>query len=162
MDIIDVLLEDHAALRGEAEALTSPHTRARGGAPPDRKRLLGDMRAFFTLFKAHEAVEDDFLSEAFCLVELDAGQRAEFSETRRALAEALKKFGAFAVGSGGKSVEPMRDVALRLRDDLEAHLSCEERVVFPRLRASMRAAKLRDLGARARAGARRGSGVSAK
>ena len=102
MDIIDVLLEDHAVLRGEAEAMTAPFTRVREGRKEiDRKGLLRDTRIFFTLFKTHEAVEDDFLSEAFCLVELDAEQRAEFSDSRESLAAALKLFGSSAYGSSG-------------------------------------------------------------
>jgi hypothetical protein len=149
MDIIDVLLEDHAVLRGEAEALTMPFTRIL-----DRKVLLRDTRTFFTLFKTHEAVEDDFLSEAFCLVELDAEQRAEFSDSRESLAAALKLFGSFAYGSNGKSVESMGDVSRGLLDALEAHLTCEEKTVFPKLKASLRPAMLRDLGERARAGAK--------
>ena len=152
MDIIDVLLEDHAVLRGEAEALTAPFTRLLGGAKEiDRRALLRDMRFFFTLFKTHEAVEDDFLSEAFCLVELDARQRAAFTDGRRSLADALSRFGSLAVDSGAKSVEAMRGVSLRLLDALEEHLSLEEKIIFPRLKASLRADMLRDVGERARA-----------
>jgi hypothetical protein len=157
MDIIDVLLEDHAALRGELAVLTAPFTGppGTGRLALDNRGLLRDVRGFFNLFKAHEAVEDDFFSEAFCMVDLDPAQRAEFTEGRRSLAESIKLFGSIAFSCDGENVHPMRVISARLKVDMHAHLVFEELVIFPKARKRLPASRLRDLEKLARMETRR-------
>lgn len=161
MDIIDVFLESHTALRGDISGLEAPFTRAHGVGWDDcvvldQKRLLRDINAFFGAFKNHEKAEDDFLVEVSGLFELDAQTRAAFAEGRRALAEIMKLFGAVAFSCDGEHVHRVRELLSRLRQELEAHLSYEEKTLFPLLRKRLPAALLRELGAQALAGGTHG------
>lgn len=161
MDIIDFFLESHAALRGDVSRLEAPLKRAHGVGwddcvAIDQKRLLRDVNGFFDSFKKHEMAEDDFLAEVSGQLVLDAQTRAAFAEGRRALSEIMKLFGAVVFSCDGEHVHRVRELLSRLRQELEAHLSYEEKILFPLLRDRLPEALLRELGAHARAGGMHG------
>lgn len=149
MDIIDHLLEGHAALRGEFAGLTALFERPRGVGWDDRVALdkehfARDVRAFIAAFKTHEAEEDAFFSKALRLVEVEADLRGVFLEGRRSLGEIMKLFGAVAFSCDGEHVHPVRAVLLRLGEELEARLAYEEKILFPKLRERLPAGLLED------------------
>lgn len=152
MDIIDAFLETHAVLRGELSALEAPFKRAHGVGwddcmSLDQKSLLRDINAFFASFKKHEAAEDEFLAKVAGRFELDAQTRAAFAEGRRALSEIMKLFGAVAFSCDGEHVHRVRELLSRLRQELEAHLAYEEKILFPLLKKALPSELLRELGA---------------
>ncbi len=162
MDIIEVLLEGHAALRGEFAALTAPFERPHGVGWDDRvaldkKRLLRDIRGFFAAFKTHETVEDEFLAEVLRLVELNEELRAASAAGHRSMGEMMKLFGAVACSCDGRHVYPLRAVLFRLGEELETHLTYEEKILFPMLRERLPVGLLRELGRRAQEGSQKTS-----
>lgn len=158
MDIIDVFLESHAALRGELATLSAPFDRPHGVGwddcvSLDMKRLSRDMRTFFDAFKKHEAAEDEFLTEVSGQFALDAQTQASFAEGRRSLGEIMKLFSVVAFSCDGEHVHRVRELLFRLREELEAHLVYEEKILFPLLKSRLPAERLGEIGRRARGGA---------
>lgn len=154
MDIIDVLLESHAALRGGLEAVAAPFRQPHGVGWDDRvaldqARLLRDIEIFFASFKSHETAEDELLAAVSGRFALDGESRAAFQEGRRTLGEIMKLFGAVAFCCDGEHVYRVRELLFRLREELDAHLVFEESILFPTLRAGLPADLLRELGLRA-------------
>lgn len=67
MDIVDLLLESHETLRGSLKSLTAMLGRPAGVGWEDRMgldraRFSLQLEMFLAAFKAHEAVEDAYLS----------------------------------------------------------------------------------------------------
>lgn len=151
MDIIDVFLEKHAGLRAELESLAAPFNRPHGVGwddclSLDRERMLRDVDSFFASFREHEASEDELFSER---LSLDEPTRAAFDAGRRAVADIMKLFGAVAFTCDGEHVHRVRELLSRMREEVEAHLAYEEKVLFPMMRERLPAALLRRLGERA-------------
>lgn len=159
MDIIDFLLEEHAALRGSLTFMTATLERPTGTGWDDRPvidqaRFTRELGVFFKAFKAHEAAEDAYLTRVLDQLRMDPGIVEAISEGHRAVAEMTKLFGAVAASGDGEHVYRLRTVLSRLREEMETHMTYEEKIVFPRLRAHLPAGLLRELGRRAQALAR--------
>ncbi|MBI5245669.1 MAG: hemerythrin domain-containing protein [Elusimicrobia bacterium] len=155
MDIIDRLLEGHGKLRGTLAFLTVLIDRPSGigwddRATADRKLFARALDRFFTEFKAHEAMEDAYLTRVLRQAGMDPALSAAIEEGHRAVMEMTKLFGAVAASGDGEHVYRLRTVLSRLCEELEAHMVYEENVVFPELRARLPAGLLRELGRRAR------------
>lgn len=151
MDIIEVFLEKHGALRRELTALEAVFKRPHGVGwddcvSLDCKRLLKDIEAYFSSFRDHEAAEDEFLSEVAALVKLDAPTRDAFANGRRAVAEIMKLFGVIAFTFDGEHVHRLRELLSRMSTEVEAHLEFEEKTLFPLIRERLPAALLREFG----------------
>jgi len=154
MDIIEVFLEKHGALRRELEALEAPFRRPHGVGwddcvSLDCKRLLKEIEAFFADFREHEAAEDEFMSEVASLAKPDAATSAAFANGRRAVADIMKLFGAVAFTFDGEHVHRVRELLSRMRAEVEAHLAFEEKTLFPMLRQGVPESVLRESGERA-------------
>ena len=161
MDIIDDFLEKHAALRAEISKLEAPFKRAHGVGwddcmALDPKGLTRDLNAFFDSFRKHEKEEDDLMAEVAALFEPDAPTRASFAEGRRALAEIMKLLGVVASTCDGEHVHRVRELLVRLRQEVESHLTYEEKTLFPLLRRRLPESLLRELGAHFHDGGIRG------
>lgn len=155
MDIIDCLLEGHGRLRSSLTFLTALLDRPSGAgwddcAVVDQARFARELEAFFAAFKAHEAMEDAYLTRVLKQIEMDPDLLGAIAEGHRAVAEMTKLFGAVAASRDGEHVYRLRTVLYRLREELETHMGYEEKVVFPKLRAHLPAGLLRELGRRAR------------
>jgi hypothetical protein len=155
MDIIELFLERHAALRKELAALESQFQRPHGVGwddcvSLDCKRLLRDIEGYFASFRDHEEMEDEFLSEVSALVKLDATTRDAFTSGRRAVADIMKLFGAVAFSFDGEHVHRVRELLSRMSGEVESHLVFEEKILFPLLRERLPSALLRELGERFR------------
>lgn len=155
MDIIDVFLERHGALRAELAGLAAPLRRPHGVGwddcvSLDCQRLRRDIEAFFASFRAHEAAEEEVLTEIAGQFKLDAAMRAAFEDGRRAVADIMKLCGAVAFSFDGEHVHRLRELLGRMTEEVEAHLAYEEKSLFPLLRERLPAARLRELGDRAR------------
>lgn len=151
MDIIEVFLETHRALRRELAALEAPFQRPHGVGwddcvSLDCKRLLKEIESFFSAFKDHEAAEDEFMAEVSSLVKLDAATGVAFANGRRAVADIMKLFGAVAFTFDGEHVHRVRELLSRMRAEVEAHLDYEEKVLFPLMKARLPGALLREFG----------------
>lgn len=154
MNLIDVLLNDHRALRGALEALHSTLGEAAGTGWDDRvaidgERFLRRMREFVALFKAHEALEDEFLSRVVRQLGLNPDLEAAVAEGHRSLEEITRLFGVVVSVFDGEHAYAVRAVLARLSEELEGHLSFEEGRVFPKLRERLPVGLLRELGRRA-------------
>lgn len=157
MDIIEILLQNHALLRAEFAALAAPFKRAHGVGwddcvALDMPSLSRDIHGFFEAFKKHEKAEDELLAEVSGLLELDKDTRAAFLEGRRAMGEIMKLFSVVAFSCDGEHVHRVRELLSRLGDELESHLAFKEKTLFPVLRKRLPAELLRELGRQARAG----------
>lgn len=157
MDIIDVFLERHAALRRDLTALEAPFRLPHGVGwddcvALDCERLLRDIELFFAAFKSHVQAEDDFLKEVSGRVPLDPAVREDFAQGRRAVAGIMKLFGAVAFTFDGEHVHRVRELLSRMHDEVEEHLLFEEKTLFPIVRRSLPADLLREHASRARAG----------
>jgi len=157
MDIIDSFLENHAALRAELETLSSPFKRTHGVGWDDcvvldQKRLFQNVTAFIASVEAHEAREDELLREVCVLLEPDVQALAAWAVGRRSLREILKLFNVIAFNCDGEHVHRVRELLLRLREELEPHLAFEEKTLFPLLRARLPAKLLREWGGGVRVG----------
>lgn len=154
MDIIEGFLEKHGQLRQELAALEAPFQRPHGVGwddcvSLDRPSLLRGVESFLAGFKDHEADEDEFFARVAGELTLDAKMSAAFAEGRRAVYDIMKVFGAVAFTCDGEHVHRVRESLSRLREELEAHLAYEEKVLFPLLRERLPASRLRELGEKA-------------
>lgn len=150
MDIIDVYLERHGALRAQIAALEAPFKRPHGVGwddclALDHKALLRDVGAFFDAFREHEASEEEMFAEASDRIRLDPATRAAFEKGRRAVADIMKLFGAVAFTCDGEHVHRVRELLSRMREEVEAHLAFEERILFPLAREALPPALLAEL-----------------
>lgn len=153
MDIIDVFLERHAALRGELSALEAPFRQPHGVGWDDCVALDGealrrDAEAFFASFRGHALEEDEFLAAARARAGLDEELLRAFAEGRRSVADIMKLFGAVAFTCDGEHVHRVRELLSRMRDEVEAHLRFEETSLFPAFRERVPAGLLREHGER--------------
>lgn len=154
MDIVELLIESHGMLRGSLQDLT-----ARMGAPSgvgweDRVSLdLGSfsrqLKVFLAALKAHEAVEDAYLSRVVRQLGLNPDLDAAISEGRRSLGAMSALFETVVRVCDGEHVYGARTVLCLLSDELERHFVYEEKLVFPKLRDRLPAGLLRELGHRA-------------
>lgn len=154
MDIIEVFLEKHGALRRELAALEAPFQRPHGVGwddcvSLDCQRLLKEIEAFFSDFREHEAAEDEFMAAVSSLVKPDAATSAAFERGRRAVAGIMKLFGAVAFTFDGEHVHRVRELLARMRAEVEEHLAFEEKSLFPMLRERVPEGVLRESGERA-------------
>lgn len=155
MDIIDVFLERHAALRRDIASLEAPFLLPHGVGwddcvSLDCERLLRDVERFFASFRSHVLAEDRFLKDAGGRLKLDAATEAEFSEGRRAVADIMKLFGAVAFTFDGEHVHRVRELLSRMHEEVEEHLDFEERILFPLLRERLPPEILQESGSRER------------
>lgn len=153
MDIVDVFLERHGALRAQLAALEAPFKRPHGVGwddcvSLDCPRLQRNIEAFFSSLRAHEAEEDDFMAEVAALIKLDEPTRAAFENGRRAVADIMKLLGAVAFSFDGEHVHRVRELLTRMSGEVEAHLAFEEKSLFPMMRERLPAALLREFGLR--------------
>lgn len=156
MDIIDVFLERHAALRRDLSALEAPFQKPHGVGwddcvAVDRGGLVRGVEGFFASWREHASAEDRFMGSVSGKVRLDAATLADFDEGRRALAEIMKLLGAIAFTFDGSHVHRVRELLSRLREESESLLRFEEQTLFPLLRRRLDANLLREEGARERA-----------
>ncbi|MBI4060712.1 MAG: hemerythrin domain-containing protein [Elusimicrobia bacterium] len=156
MDIVDCLLEGHRTLRSSLACMAVLLDGPSGVgwddcAALDRERFSRELKGFFAAFKAHEAMEDAYLTRILHQIEMEPDLNAAIAEGHRAVAEMTKLFGAVAASCDGEHVYRLRTVLSRLSEELETHLSYEEKVVFPKLRALLPDRLLRELGRRAQA-----------
>lgn len=163
MDIVDVSLASHEALRGSMKRLTSMLGEPRGVGWEDRVTLdrgsfLRQLQEFLEDFKAHEAVEDAFLCRIVRQLELNAELDAAVVEGHRSLRSMARLFETIVGVCDGEHVYRVRTVLDLLSAELERHLAYEEKQVFPRLRERLPAGLLRELGHRAQAKQRVGCG----
>jgi len=164
MDLIDMLLQGHERLRGSLKTLDEMLGRPSGvgwddRTTLDRTRFSLQLGVFLATFKAHEAVERAYLSRIVRQIGLDPELDAAVDEGHRSLEEMLRLFSAVATSYDGDHVYRLRTVLSQLSAELERHLIFEETQVFPRLRESLPAGLLRELGRRA--GPRRRAGLKA-
>lgn len=157
MDIIDVFLERHAALRRDIASLEAPFLPPHGVGwddcvAVDCERLLRDVERFFAAFKSHVLAEDRFLKDAAAKLKLDAATEAEFSEGRRAVAGIMKLFAAVAFTFDGEHVHRVRELLSRMHEEVEEHLDFEESILFPLLRERLPPDLLQVSASRERAG----------
>lgn len=155
MDIIDIFLERHEALRRDIAALEAPFQKPHGVGwddcvAVDCGRLARGVEGLFASLRAHAAAEDRFLSGVAGKLRLDAETRADFEEGRRALAEITKLLGAVAFTFDGSHVHRVRELLSRMREEAESLLRFEEQTLFPLLRRRLDANLLREEGARER------------
>lgn len=155
MDIIDVFLERHAALRRDVAALEAPFQKPHGVGwddcvAVDCGRLMRDIERVFASFREHAASEDRFMAQVADKVRLDAATAADFEEGRRALAEIMKLLGAIAFTFDGSHVHRVRELLSRMRAEADSLLAFEEQTLFPLLRRRLDAKLLRDAGERER------------
>ena len=147
MDTVHELLEEHRRLRRMAEQLEESVGPQDGVGWEDRSWrdpgiLRRAARDFLTALEAHEKREE----AAFAGLRPEAGGdaealRGEVDRAHRTLNELSGILAAVTLCSEEGRVHAVRITARRVREELEAHLAYEERVVFPRLRrASRRAA----------------------
>ncbi|MDP3542318.1 MAG: hemerythrin domain-containing protein [Elusimicrobiota bacterium] len=151
MDIVEFLHESHLALRRELEALEAPFRRPHGVGWDDRVSLDNDalqrgVDAFFTSFRRYEAAEDEILAEAAAPLGLDEETVAEFTKGRRTVADIMKLLGAVTFTCDGEHVHRVRELLGRTREEIENHLSYEEKVLFPLLKERLTPAQLKRLG----------------
>ncbi|MBI2387126.1 MAG: hypothetical protein HYV14_14135 [Elusimicrobia bacterium] len=151
MDIIEVFLDNHRQLRQELTALQARFQRPHGVGwddcvSLDCKRLLKDIEAFFASFRDHEAAEDEFLREVAPLVKLDAPTRDAFAGGRRAVAEIMKLFSVVAFTFDGEHAHRVRELLPRMSAEVDAHLTFEEKTLFPLMRERLPAALLQEFG----------------
>jgi iron-sulfur cluster repair protein YtfE (RIC family) len=150
MDIIDVFLERHGELRARISELEAPFKRPHGVGWDDLvtldcQRMQRDIGAFFEAFREHEASEDAMFAEAADRIRLDPATREAFEKGRRAVADIMKLFGAVAFTCDGEHVHRVRELLSRMREEVEAHLAYEEKVLFPLAREGLPAALLTEL-----------------
>lgn len=154
MDIVDLLLKSHETLRGSLKSLTVMLGQPSGVGWEDRCGLDQanfslQLKVFLVDFKAHEAVEDAFLSRIVRQLGLDPDLDAAIVEGHRALGEMTHLFGIIVGVCDGEHVHRVRTVLFLLSEELERHFSYEEKKVFPKLRERLPAGLLRELGHRA-------------
>ena len=155
MDIVDLLLETHEALRGSLKSLTAMLGEASGVGWEDRLTLDRDpfarkLNEFLAAFKAHEAVEEAYLSRIVRQLGLDPELDAAIAEGHRSLGAMTHLFGTVVGVCDGEHVYRVRTVLSLLSEELERHFSFEEKQVFPKLRDRLPKGLLRELGHRAR------------
>lgn len=154
MDIVDLLLESHDMLRGSLKSLTAMLGQPTGVGWEDRMgldraRFSLQLEAFLAAFKAHEAVEDAYLSRIVRQLGLDPELDAAVSEGHRSLGAMTHLFGVVAGICDGEHVHRVRAVLSLLSGELERHFVYEEKRVFPMLQERLPGGLLRELGHRA-------------
>ena len=111
----------------------------------------GQIMANIAAFKAHEAVEDAYLSRIVRQLGLEPELDAAIAEGHRSLGTMAHLFGTVVRVCDGEHVYRVRTVLSLLSEELERHFSYEEKQVFPKLRDRLPEGLLRELGHRARA-----------
>lgn len=156
MDFVDLLLKRHEVLRDALQSLTEMLGQPNGVGWEDRSMLdrgsfSRRLEKFRDAFKAHEAVEETFLSRVVRQLGLEPELDAAIAEGHRSLGDITHLFGAVVGVCDGEHVYRVRMVLSRLSEELERRLAYEEKEVFPRLRERLPPRLLRELGRRARA-----------
>ncbi len=151
MNFIDLLLEKHECLRTSIRGLNAMLGEASGVGWDDRRPLdrEGFSRAvaeFYDAFKAHEAVEDEYLSGLISRLGIDSTLNGAIADGHRSLETLTRLCSAITGDCDGDHVYGVRLIVIHLSAALERHLSFEEREVFPRLRERLPAGLLRELG----------------
>ena len=150
MDIIEVLLKDHASLRRRIAELEMSLGPEQGVGWSDEVDC--DMGSFRSAAKellnellAHELREDRGLGEVWAL-------RGSWPEFEKRVAQAHDSLNcltgllrAAAECCDGRHVYSVRLVVVRLRDALESHLVYEESLVFPLVRRQASAMRARGI-----------------
>ena len=154
MDIVELLLENHETLRGSLKSLTAMLGQPSGVGWEDRMgldqaRFSLQLGKFLADFKAHEAVEDAYLSRIVRQLGLDPELGAAIAEGHRSLGAMTHLFGTVVGVCDGEHVHRVRTVLSLLSEELERHFVYEENRVFPKLRERLPAGLLRELGHRA-------------
>lgn len=154
MDIVELLLEKHETLRGELKSLTALLGQPSGvgwedRAEYDQERFSRQLKEFLAAFRAHEAVEDAYLSRIVRQLGLDPELDAAIAEGHRSLGAMTHLFGTVVCVCDGEHVYRVRTILSLLSEELERHFSYEEQRVFPKLRERLPAGLLRELGHRA-------------
>lgn len=154
MDLIDGLLANHAALRGALEFMSGLLERPCGCGWEDQmsldlERLAKERGVFMTALKAHDAMEAAYIERVLGQFKEDGEVLAALADGHRAVGDLARLFSVVAVLCDGEHVHRLRTVLERLREELEARLSYEEKIVFPRLRERVSSEQLRELGRRA-------------
>lgn len=154
MDIVDLLLESHETLRGSLKRLTAMLGEPSGVGWEDRLTLDRDpfsrqLKEFLAAFRAHEVVEDAYLSRIVREIGLNPELDAAIVEGHRSIRSMTHLFETIIGVCDGEHVHRVRTVLCLLSEDMERHLAYEEKQVFPKLRERLPAGLLRELGHRA-------------
>lgn len=154
MDLIDGMLANHGTLRGSLIFLGALLDRPRGCGwddlvSLDRDSLARELSGLMDALRKHDALESAYMARAFGRGEEDRHLAAAVAAGHRAVADLARILGAVVGAGDGEHVHRLRTVLERLTDEAEAHLSYEERVVFPLLRARLSPSELNDLWRRA-------------
>lgn len=146
MDEIKRLVEEHAALRRLAADIGGALGGPSGVGWNDRLEGSFDafraaQRAFQERFASHEAGEERVIA---AFLRAKPGERADLEpvieRAHASLKRAIALLETLSCVCDGTHVRAVRLAAARLQDELEAHLSYEEDVLFPVLEAARAAA----------------------
>lgn len=139
MGTIDSLLEEHALLRRLAEAIEKSIGVKQGVGWDDRMScettiLRASIERFYDVLREHEKKEDRVIDKILCDCR---GNRetveAEIAKAHVSLNEMTILLSSLFAVCDGAHMYAVRNAAERLKSELEAHLTYEEKVVFPLL-----------------------------
>jgi hypothetical protein len=140
MDTIDRLLTEHEALRRDAAALESLLGPQRGVGWDDESDC--DVAAFRAARDrlAHDLTDHEGREERFMARHLRTPGRgeleAEIERAHKTLNNLVLLLQSAAELCTQKRVHRLRTIVSRVREELETHLSYEEKVLFPLLRGA--------------------------
>ncbi len=155
MELFNVLLEDHAALRRSLAALSRELGAPAGCGWDDRaaldpRRFRRDVKAFLSALKRHEAREEAWLVRPLRQAGASEARAVEsLDRAHKTLDDLVSLFQATARSCDGKHVYGLRWALSLLGEGLERHLAEEETTLFPRLRHAWTHGLRRELGRRA-------------
>jgi hemerythrin-like domain-containing protein len=140
MDLIDVLVKDHAVLRDAVKALERHLGPERACGWEDRVRLdmagfHGDLERLSAALHEHERLEEKLVASRLAQPgPADRSVEKMLLERHRTIDSLLKLFSAAAELISDGRVHATRTILSRLSTELSRHLDEEERDFFPRLR----------------------------
>ncbi|HAZ08654.1 MAG TPA: hypothetical protein DCZ01_09085 [Elusimicrobia bacterium] len=145
MKIVDDLLKEHAGLRrslADLETLLGPGSDAGWDdcANCDMIQFQARLKELRAQLTSHETHEESVVAEV--LGSMPDGReefRLGLAKSRETLDDLMKLFSAASAVDHGRHVYSVRHIAIRIREELEAHLVYEERGLSPLLSGKSRA-----------------------
>jgi iron-sulfur cluster repair protein YtfE (RIC family) len=147
MDLIDVLIAEHASLRAALEDLElhlGPECTCgwEDRVHLDWARFHKDLDRVFRVSREHEALERRFVESLLKQFPTpDASVEKIMIQSHGGIDALLKLFGAAAASIQDGHVHGARMILSRLREEMTRHMDDEERNLFPRLRERQAAGK---------------------